>query len=193
MSGRRRQGASPGHRDDAVFKGRVVLITGGARSGKSRHALALAETARKRGFIATAAPTDDEMRLRIARHRAERGERFDTVEETMDLAGAVRSLGSDHNIIVVDCLTVWLGNLAHHRGTGDPFPEVAAFLDILREPPCDLVIVTNEVGMGLVPGGELGRWFRDLAGQVNQAVAQIADRVILMVCGMPLAIKEEET
>jgi adenosylcobinamide kinase/adenosylcobinamide-phosphate guanylyltransferase len=171
---------------------RVVLITGGARSGKSRHALTLAAGARRKGFIATAAPTDEEMRLRIARHRAERGEDFDTVEETTDLAGAVRSLGPDHDIIVVDCLTVWLGNLSHHRGMDDPFPEVKAFLNILREPPCELIIVTNELGMGLVPGGELGRWFRDLAGQVNQAVARIADRVILMVCGVPVTIKEEE-
>jgi adenosylcobinamide kinase / adenosylcobinamide-phosphate guanylyltransferase len=184
----------------------VTLVTGGARSGKSRFALALAEeTASSRVYVATAEPLDDEMRRRIERHRAERGEGWSTVEEPVDLGGALAALPAGAEFAVVDCLTVWLGNLLHRRGSqeggpladlprrpdlADPaaFPEIAALLALLDAPPCPLVLVTNEVGWGIVPDNPLARAFRDLAGRVNEEAARRAERVVLMVAGRPLEL-----
>lgn len=168
----------------------ITLITGGARSGKSRRALELAAPFSSKAFIATAEPIDAEMRQRIATHREERDAAFHTVEAPRDLASALNRLPSGVEVAVIDCLTVWLGNLMVAAPEGaDPsqpstFPEVAAFLERLDDPPCDLIVVTNEVGMGLVPTTSMGRAFRDLAGDVNQRVAGSARRVILMVSGV---------
>ncbi len=173
---------------------RVVLVTGGARSGKSRYALDLARRRDgKKVFIATAEPSDDEMRERIRKHRDSRGGAFETVEEPLDPGGAIRSLAGDVEVAVVDCLTVWLGNLMHRCGQLDGgLPQVASLLEAVRDPPCDLVIVTNEVGMGIVPHNDMARSFRDIAGGVNQEVAALADRVVLMVSGVPVVIKESK-
>jgi len=174
---------------------KVTLITGGARSGKSRHALVLAQAhSGKRAFVASAEPCDEEMRERIRRHREERDPSFLTIEEPLDLAKALRSLPGDVEIAVIDCLTVWLGNVMHCRGheAGEP-PELHELFALLAAPPCDLVIVTNEVGMGIVPGEPLARRFRDLAGRINQEVARRADVVILMVSGIPIIVKQEAT
>ncbi len=173
---------------------RVTRVTGGARSGKSSYALDAARAYAGRAFIATAEPTADEMRDRIARHREARGDSFITIEEPVDLAGALGSLGRDTAVAVVDCLTVWLGNLAHRAGGRLPerpgeVPEIAAFLTALAGPSCDLVIVTNEVGMGIVPENDAARAFRDLAGRLNQRIAALADRVVFMVSGVPLVVK----
>ncbi len=169
---------------------RIVLITGGEKSGKSRHALSLAGCRAKKAFIATAEAVDEEMTRRIARHRESRDTSFHTVEEPADLAGALRSLPPGTEIAVVDCLTVWLGNLVHLHGTGKGrYPEVTGFLELLKSPPCDLVIVTNEVGMGIIPENEMARHFRDLSGELNQSVARLADQVILMVSGIPVTVK----
>jgi adenosylcobinamide kinase / adenosylcobinamide-phosphate guanylyltransferase len=171
---------------------RVVLITGGARSGKSRYALTRTASATKRAFIATAECTDDEMRLRIDRHREERGSAFLTLEEPLDLASALGRIPTDTEVTVVDCLTVWLGNLMHYRSNDtDDYVEVRAFLEAVETPPCRLIIVSNEVGMGLVPETAMGRRFRDLAGQVNQAVAAVADEVVFMVSGVPVITKDK--
>ena len=171
---------------------KITLITGGGRSGKSRHALDLARAHQgKRGFVATAEPFDEEMRERIKRHREERGDSFLTIEEPLDPGGALISLPDDVEVTVVDCLTVWLGNLMHHRGNEDgDYSEVNRFLSLLDAPPCHLVIVSNEVGMGIIPHEGLARRFRDLAGLVNQEVARRADCVILMVSGIPITVKE---
>lgn len=172
---------------------RITLITGGGRSGKSTHALSLArEYAGKRVFIATAEVFDNEMRERVRRHRQERGDAFLTVEEPIDPARVLRSLPGDISVAVVDCLTVWLGNLMHHRGGRDErYPEVDALMDILGYPPCEVILVTNEVGMGIIPHNDMARQFRDLAGRVNQETAALADRVIFMVCGIPVTVKGE--
>jgi len=173
----------------------ISLITGGARSGKSRYALALAGSHARPAFVVTAEAFDDEMRARIERHRRERAGRWLTVEEPIDLAGALERLPADTEIAVVDCLTVWLGNLAHRRGDAvlaeDPgeIEEVTAFLATLERPPCSLVLVTNEVGLGVIPDNALARSFVDLAGRLNQAVAARAQRVVFMVSGLPLALK----
>ena len=168
----------------------VILVTGGARSGKSRYAMELALEYEKRVFIATAQVTDGEMEERIERHRRERGDLFVTVEEPLDLAGAIGSLPSDTGVALVDCLTVWLGNLFHHLGEVDlESPAIRDFLRVLEDPPFSLILVTNEVGMGLVPPDALSRRFRDLAGLLNQEVARRAHRVVFTVCGIPMVIK----
>jgi adenosylcobinamide kinase/adenosylcobinamide-phosphate guanylyltransferase len=169
----------------------ITLITGGVRSGKSRYALALAkDIPGVRAFIATAEPFDDGMRERIRKHREERGNAFVTIEEPLDLRRAVESVPAEAAVAVVDCLTVWLGNLMHHRnaGPGD-CPEIDAFLDLLDNPPCSLVIVSNEVGMGIMPPNDMARLFQDLSGRLNQETARRADHVILMVSGVPVVVK----
>jgi adenosylcobinamide kinase / adenosylcobinamide-phosphate guanylyltransferase len=174
----------------------ITLVTGGTRSGKSRYALSVAETYPRRTFLATAEPFDDELRRRIEAHQRERGSQFATVEEPRDLCGALRGLRAGTDVAVVDCLTIWLGNLVASAPAGrdldDPqaFPEITAFMELLAAGAgYELVLVTNEVGSGIVPESPLGRAFRDLAGRVNQQAAAAAQRVVLMVCGLPLHLK----
>lgn len=168
----------------------VTLLTGGGRSGKSDYAVTLAMARARRAFIATAEPFDDEMRARIAAHRAGRGNAFATIEAPVDLAGAVRGLPAGTDVVVIDCLTVWLGNLMHRDGQGEQTSRaIAELLDVLREPPCDVIVVTNEVGLGIIPENAMARQFRDLAGGVNTRVARLANRVVLMISGIPLTIK----
>ncbi len=171
---------------------RITLVTGGARSGKSDHALrmALGTSDGTAVFVATAEAFDDEMRERIEKHRRERPAGMPTVEAPVDLAGALRSLPAGTGIAVVDCLTVWMSNLMHHLGpAADSYRPVKELLELIEHPPCDLVFVTNEVGLGIVPENALARRFRDLAGSLNRAVAARADRVIFMVCGIPMQVK----
>ena len=171
---------------------RITLILGGARSGKSGHALSLArEFPCPRAFIATAEPSDEEMRRRIKHHRRERASDFTTFEEPLDPGLMLKKLSSDMHVAVLDCLTVWLGNLMHHNpNASGSFEEIDRFLRTLNQPTCDLIIVTNEVGMGIVPHNDLARDFRDIAGSLNQRVAAKADRVIFMVSGCPIVVKE---
>jgi adenosylcobinamide kinase/adenosylcobinamide-phosphate guanylyltransferase len=157
----------------------LVLVGGGARSGKSRWAL---DRARKHGgrlvYIATAEALDDEMSKRIARHRSERGDEFRTVEEPRELARAIRSAQGD--AIVVDCLTLWLANVM-----GDAEETIAA----AKEHAAEVICVTNEVGCGIVPENALAREFRDRAGRMNQGFAEAADEVYWMVFGQALRVK----
>lgn len=170
---------------------RVILVTGGARSGKSRYALVRAAAYPRKAFVATAEALDDEMRRRIDAHQRERGTDYLTVEEPLDLAGALAGLPREIDVAVVDCLTLWLSNLMHHHADSDgDYPETAAFLAALGRPPCDVLVVTNELGMGLVPTGALARAYRDQVGSVNQRVASLADEVVLLVSGIPLTLKE---
>lgn len=177
---------------------RVTLVTGGARSGKSRHALELAARRPRPAFIATAEAFDDEMAERIRRHRRERdggATAFETIDAPRAPAAALDALPDGCGAAVVDCLTIWLTNLmvaaGEERPSADPgsYPEIGRLLERLDEPPCELILVTNEVGWGLVPTTPLGRAFRDLAGTVNQQVAARAGRVVLMVSGLPLVVK----
>lgn len=166
----------------------LTLVTGGARSGKSRYALALAESlGPERVFLATAEAWDAEMADRIRRHQAERGPGWTTVEAPVDVAPLLDQPGRP---VVLDCLTLWLSNLLHHRGPeADLRPDTDALLAAAQAARNPLIFVTNEVGLGIVPDNALARRFRDEAGWLAQALAARADRVILCVAGLPLALK----
>jgi adenosylcobinamide kinase / adenosylcobinamide-phosphate guanylyltransferase len=164
----------------------IHLVLGGARSGKSRHAehLARAHQGRKI-YVATAEAFDDEMRERIAFHIAQReGQGWETVEAPLDPAAALAGKG----LILVDCITVWINNLMHHE---KPVRErVFDFIEKARAFKGTLIVVSNEVGLGVVPDNQLGRRFRDVAGWANQEIAKAADDVTFMAAGLPLALKK---
>lgn len=165
----------------------VTLLLGGARSGKSRRALQLAEAAAPtRTFIATAEPLDDEMASRIAQHQADRGPGWTTREAPIGLVEALQQTVQPGHSVVVDCLTLWLSNLVHHEYNVDD--EIRRLLDALALPG-KLILVSNEVGLGLVPNTPLGRSFRDQQGRLNQAVAEASDRVEFVAAGLPLVLK----
>jgi cob(I)alamin adenosyltransferase len=164
----------------------LTLLLGGARSGKSRHAEALvAALPAPWVYIATAQPFDAEMQARIELHRSRRGAGWQTMEAPLDLASALVEAGA--RPVLVDCLTLWLSNLMLH---GHNIPAaVAAVETALAARAAPTVLVTNEVGLGIVPEHPLGRAFRDEAGALNQSMAARADRVLFMVAGLPLTLK----
>lgn len=171
----------------------ITLITGGARSGKSRYAVETAMKSQKRVFVATAIAFDEGMRQRIAAHKTERAEKFNTIEEPCDLSNAIDKIPPNTDIVLIDCVTVWVGNLMHRHennySTFENFKEIDAFIEKLKTRPYNIIIVTNEVGDGIVPENKMARDFRDIAGRLNQNIAAIADNVVLTVCGIPTAIK----
>lgn len=166
---------------------RVTLILGGARSGKSRRALQLAEGARRKVYVATAEALDAEMADRIAQHRSERGTDWETIEAPRDLAAVLQTPVHADALLVVDCLTLWLSNLL--CADADLAAEQERLIVAIRSSKAQLVIVSNEVGLGLVPETPLGRAFRDAQGRLNQAVAAAADRVEFVAAGLPLVLK----
>ncbi len=173
---------------------RFALVGGGARSGKSAFALQLALTrGNTRIFLATAQAFDDEMRARIDAHIAERGSQFTTIETPYELDRAVASLGAtrpDVDVVVIDCLTLWLSNLLlAAKPPAAILDRVDALAHALAEAPFDSVIITNEVGMGLVPETPLGRVFRDLSGHAHQRLARTADEVYLAALGVILRLR----
>ena len=171
---------------------RSLLVLGGARSGKSAYALKLAEAySPERLYLATAAPGDEEMAARIARHRAERGRGWTTVEEPLEVAGALGAEARPGRVIVVDCLTLWLSNLVLMGR--DPGPAVAALADAIRALSGPAILISNEVGMGIVPEHRLGREFRDWQGRANQEIARACGAAILVVAGLPLRLKPGAT
>ena len=164
------------------------LILGGARSGKSSHALALAEQiAAQRLFVATAEAWDDEMEIRIARHKQERGAGWSTIEAPLDLTPAIRDASKTGDVCLVDCLTLWLSNLMHHSRDVDQ--ETAALQEAVKSSTVPIIFVSNEVGMGLVPETPLGRAFRDAQGRLNQSIADTCDRVEFIAAGLPITLK----
>lgn len=166
----------------------TTLIVGGARSGKSRRALELAgQTPGRKTFIATAEPSDAEMARRIERHRRDRGSGFETIEAPVELVEALEVASGPDSVVVVDCLTLWLSNLLHYER--DAQVQTAALVRFLDTPPGPVILVSNEVGTGLVPTTSLGRAFRDAQGELNQAVAAACERVELMVAGLAVAVK----
>jgi adenosylcobinamide kinase/adenosylcobinamide-phosphate guanylyltransferase len=168
---------------------RVTLVLGGARSGKSRYAEGLA--LRHKGqptYIATAEVTDEEMRERIDRHRAERGPKWRTIEAPLDLIAALRQADGAKSFTLVECLTVWINNLMYHEK--DVAAEVERLSASLVLAKGLIVIVSNETGLGIVPDNALARRFRDEAGRANQAIAQVADEVVFIAAGLPMTLKK---
>jgi adenosylcobinamide kinase/adenosylcobinamide-phosphate guanylyltransferase len=169
-----------------------LLVLGGGRSGKSRYAVAQAqELGGSVAVVATARALDADMAARIARHQAERPAGWVTLEEPRDIAAAARRAAASHDVLVIDCVTVWVANLME-RGDDDTAVLAAAddLAKLMRERLASLVVVSNEVGAGVHPPTALGRRFGDLLGFVNQRLAAAADRVTLMVAGIPLTVKD---
>ncbi len=163
------------------------LILGGARSGKTRHALAVAERQPKRVYLATAEAWDDEMRDRIARHKEERDDTWLTVEEPLDLPTALKRVDAPDQAVVVDCLTLWLSNLM--GAERDIEQETAQLVSALEGRQSTIVFVSNEVGLGIVPENALARAFRDAQGRLNQRIAATVDHVDFIAAGLALNLK----
>jgi len=162
----------------------MILVTGGEKSGKSTYAMRAAlELGTRRAFVATAEPFDDEMRARIKRHREERGSLFETIEEPVDVPSVLRRCAS-YDVVLVDCMTTWLGNLMHYQR------DLTAMKDeLLASVSGNEVFVTNEVGLGIIPMDASTRLYVEELGRLNAALAQRAERVIFMVAGLPLVLK----
>ncbi len=179
-------------RCDNQLEDHVTLVLGGAASGKSRYAQTLAESREDSLlYVATARADDKEMAQRIERHRSARGERWQTLEVTHDLAGQLPDASRGHAVVLIDCITLWLTNLllANEEEPAKIWSAVDAFIASLDLVEAQVIMVSNEVGLSLVPEYPLGRVFRDLAGQVNQRLAERADYVCLVTAGLPLQLK----
>jgi len=164
------------------------LVFGGVRSGKSRFAKEATENLNKRRtVIATAEALDAEMEYRIAKHKSDRDESWHLVEAPLHLSAAIRSLNNGESAVLVDCLTLWLSNIMH-AGL-DLETETAELLASIKASNSSLIIVSNEVGMGVVPNSPLGREFRDAQGRLNQLVAGVCSQVDFMLAGIALRIK----
>ena len=171
----------------------LILILGGARSGKSAFGERLARSSERVLFAATAEARDSEMEHRIAAHRGNRPAQWDTVEEPIDLAGVLEPAADSYDTVLVDCLTLWVSNLILQdesgRAEAEALRQVERLLRAYERGRASWVLISNEVGMGVVPPTALGRLFRDALGRVNQLVARRADKVYLMVAGLTMEIK----
>lgn len=168
----------------------VLLVLGGARSGKSRYAQKVAGRKDRVLFVATATRSDEEMTAKIARHREDRPSHWTTVEEMLNLPEVLAEFGPQHQVALIDCLTLYAANLLTAERL-QPEMEIDRLCAALQSPPCELILVSNEVGSGVVPAYALGRRYRDLLGEINQRVAAVADQVVLMVAGLPLPLKQQ--
>ena len=168
----------------------VIYVTGGARSGKSSFALECAERYGKKAFLATAEPFDEEMTVRVEKHKEERGSDFYTVEEPVYIGEALREIPENIDVVLVDCLTVWAGNLLYKLESNEAImSHVERLLDVLQNPPCNIILVSNEVGMGIVPENAMAREFRDIAGIINQKVANVSTEAWLLCSGLPVKLR----
>lgn len=171
--------------------GKITFILGGARSGKSSYAIQLAkESGSKVAFVATCSPRDGEMRKRIENHKRCRPSQWATFEEFKELSVLLKKIGSKFNLVIVDCLTLFISNLLLEGYDNAAIVDsVNRMIKTLQSLKCKSVIVANEVGLGIVPENSLARRFRDLAGKINQLLGRKADEVFFMVAGLPLKIK----
>ena len=168
----------------------VLLVTGGARSGKSAYAEKRALTLGSRLlYVATAQPIDAEMARRIEKHRKRRADTWQTIEEPLEVPRVLQLYSDRLDCVLIDCITVWLSNLLLERGETRVEHQVELLANWIARVPTSLILVTNEVGSGIVPDNRLARQFRDLAGRTNQRLADLADEVVLMVSGIPVTIK----
>lgn len=188
--------ASAGRAENPLVMGNLILITGGCRSGKSRYAVErVKQTSEKALYVATCQPSDAEMHQRVEKHRGERPVDWDTLENRWDLDQVLLEKEGQYSCILLDCVTMWVSYLLT-RGESDTeilekadrFIAAIETVGATRRVAPTIIAVTNEVGWGVVPESESGRRFRDLAGMVNQKLAQAADEVILMVAGIPVSV-----
>lgn len=169
---------------------KITFILGGARSGKSSYALKLAKKYKKVAFVATCQGLDDEMKKRIKLHKESRPTHWQTFEEPRDVDLLLKKLTNKFDCIILDCLTLLVSNLLLAGGSQKTIEEmISKALTVLKDKKLNLIIVSNEVGLGIVPEYEMGRGFRDIAGRINQLVAAKADEVFFMVAGLVLKIK----
>jgi len=166
----------------------LTLVLGGARSGKSLYAEGLASATGDAVYLATAEARDDEMALRIGHHQARRGTHWRTIEEPREIAGVLMRESAPGCAVLIDCLTLWLSNLMLAKR--DIGLDTEILLTALANLPGPVVLVSNEVGMGLVPETKLGRAFRDAQGTLNRRIAEAADRVVFVAAGLPLILKD---
>lgn len=170
---------------------KLYFITGGARSGKSAFAEDIAAGIQgKRAYVATAQALDAEMAQKIAKHRTDRGDVWDTFEEPLAVAELLAKLFQGYQVVLVDCLTLWLSNvMAHTDEDAAVVHRIEELVSMLRKCSGVCIVVSNEVGLGIVPDNPLARKFRDLAGMLNQKVARVADHVYFTAAGIPMKIK----
>lgn len=167
----------------------ITLITGGIKSGKSSFALRyiLGKNYRKRAFLATGVAFDEEMKQRIEKHRKERLNLFETFEEPINVSDVLKNIDSQYDVVLFECLTTYLGNLYHYQLDAEKYLE--KFIKVIQNMKSDIVVVTNEVGWSIVPENELARKYAEELGKTNSKIAQIADEVYTVICGIELKIK----
>ena len=169
-----------------------IFVLGGCRSGKSNYALETAQkfSGDKKVFIATCVPRDDEMKLRVARHQQERSRHWHTVEAPLHLSEAIVEAGGKASVLLVDCLTLWINNLLMENHDSEQIMnQFQSLTRAVSSATCPVILVSNEVGTGIVPENKLARLYRDLVGSANQAVAECVDQVVWTVAGIPVTIK----
>lgn len=167
----------------------LMLILGGARSGKSSFALSLAKDKKSVVFVATALPLDEEMKERIERHKKERPPHWKIIEEPVSLLSAIKDLNGE--IIILDCLTMWVSNLLERYEDEEIIKMAEEVAKYSKDFNGEVIAISNEVGLGIVPEYPLGRRYRDLLGKVNQVFARYANKVFFMIAGIPLEVKNE--
>ena len=170
--------------------GKITFIIGGARSGKSGHALKLAGGAKRVAFVATCEALDNEMAMRIKDHKNDRPKHWTTFEEPLAVSALIRRISAAHDLILIDCLTLLVSNLfLKKRAPQKIEKEIIAIMEELKKRKRSSIVVSNEVGLGIVPDNRLGREFRDVAGRVNKIAAERSAQVLFMVSGIPWRIK----
>ncbi len=173
--------------------GKISFILGGARSGKSTHAINLAQKHKKVVFMATCQAKDCEMAKRIKLHKDSRPCHWETIEEPCDIDKALVKIGSKFDLVILDCLTLWVSNLMMKNvSSAAILKKTKSFLECIKKIKSKVIIVSNEVGLGIVPDNKLARDFRDIAGKVNQIVAASSDKVFFMVSGLPMRLYKNE-
>ncbi|MDJ0756430.1 MAG: bifunctional adenosylcobinamide kinase/adenosylcobinamide-phosphate guanylyltransferase [Ardenticatenaceae bacterium] len=180
------------------MSGKLTLILGGARSGKSRYALELVQRYDRVLFVATAQPLDDEMKIRIANHKAERPPQWRTLETPLEVGRAIAKVAKPFDVVIVDCLTLLANNVVFSGSEEEPDwsargiqldLEVANIIGTHQQGTADMIVVSNEVGLGIVPVYASARHYRDMLGWANQTLAAAADEVLFMVAGLPMKVK----
>lgn len=165
----------------------MILITGGVKSGKSSFALELAKNYQRKAFLATGVPFDDEMKIRIEKHKKERGNEFDTYEEPLEVSRVLAEISGRYDIVVFDCLTTYLGNLYYYNVDVESY--IDNLINTISKLQAQLILITNEVGLGIIPENKLARLYMETLGKTNTKLARIADQVYLMVSGIGVRIK----